>query len=189
MSVAASKTENREELALAYQRLKLMGQAYLSTHEKSSAESPTPEQSPVTARLAVSIFLAGLPETSIVNFKPVQEGDLFGVQVRKPKGIVHIHYLTWDELDTISALLDQFMAVKPGEKASSIRSKVRTLQYACHNFRKEVGILSLTYRDVYALKAAVLGLQVPYYYSRRDYESTLLIVNEAYRKMRSRGLV
>jgi hypothetical protein len=189
MGVVASKAENREEFALAYQRLKQMGQVYLSMRERSGANSQVPEQPLVTARLAVSIFLAGLPETSIANFKPVQEGDLFGVQVRKPKGIIHVHYLTRDELDTISALLDKFMAVKPGQGTFSLRSKVRLLQYEGHSFRKEVGILSLTYRDVYALKAAVLGLQVPFYYSRRDYESALLIVNEAFRKMRSRGLV
>jgi hypothetical protein len=189
MGVVVSKAENREELALAYQRLKQMGQAYLSMREKSGADSPVPEQFLVTARLAVAVFLAGLPDTSIVNFSPVQEGDFFGVQVRKPKGIIHVHYLTRDELDTINTLLARLMAVKPGQRAFSIRSKVRMLQYESHNFRKQVGILSLTYRDVYALKAAVLGLQVPFYYSRRDYESTLLIVNEAYRKMSARGLV
>jgi len=195
MSVTeASKIENREDYAHAYRRLKLMAQAYLSMYEKSIYEkfgtsSPAPEQLLVTTRLAVAVFLAGLPESSIANFSPVQEGDLFGVQVRKPKGTVHIHYLTRDEVETISTLLAKFMAVKPGEKAFSIRSKVRMLQYACHNFRKEAGILSLTYRDVYALKAVALGLQVPYYYSRKDYESTLLIVNEAYKKMGARGLV
>jgi hypothetical protein len=188
MGVVASKAENREELALAYQRLKQMGQVYLSMRERSGADSQVPEQF-VTARLAVAIFLAGLPDTSIINFSPVQEGDFFGVKVRKPKGIVHIHYLTRDELSTISTLLNQFMAVKPGQRAFSIGSKVRMLQYEGHNFRKQVGILSLTYRDVYALKAAVLGLQVPFHYSRRDYESTLLIINEAYRKMSARGLV
>ena len=190
MSVeAVSKIENREEYAQAYRKLKLMGQAYLSMYERSSAESHVPEQLLVTTKLAVAVFLAGLPESSIANFSPVQEGNLFGVQVRKPKGITHVHYLTLDEVETISTLLNSFMAVKPGEKTFSIRSKIRMLQYACHNFRKEVGILSLTYRDVYALKAAFLGVQVPYYYSRKDYESTLLIVNEAYKKMSARGLV
>jgi len=189
MSAAASGTRNREEYAHAYRRLKLMGQAYLSMHEKSAAGSPAAEQLLVTTKLAVTLFLAGLPESSIANFSPVQEGNLFGVQVRKPKGVVHVHYLTWDEADTINTLINRFMAARPGERTFSIRSRIRMLQYACHGFRKEAGILSLTYRDVYALKAAVLGVQLPYHYSRKDYESTLLIVNEAYRKMSARGLV
>jgi hypothetical protein len=158
-------------------------------YERSGAESSVPEQLLVMAKLAVTIFLAGLPVSSIANFSPVQDGNLFGVQVKKPKGITHVHYLTLDEVDTINTLLAKFMAVKPGEKTFSIRSKIRMLQYAGHNFKKEVGILSLTYRDVYALKASFLGVQVPYYYSKKDYESTLLIVNEAYKKMSARGLV
>jgi hypothetical protein len=191
--VEASRVENREVYVQAYRRLKLMGQAYLTIYEKSRREKfgddPSADPMLVTTKLAVTIFLAGLPESSIVNFSPVQDGNLFAVQVKKPKSIIHVHYLTLDEVDTINTLLARLMAVKPGEKTFSIRSKIRMLQYACHDFKKEVGILSLTYRDVYALKAAFLGVQLPYYYSRKDYESTLLIVNEAYRKMGARGLV
>lgn len=186
MTVQEAKPKTQEESA--YQQLKHLAQIYLSTREKL-ATTPRAQYMLLATRLAVAAFLAGLPETVLASFKPVKEGDMFLIEVKKPRGVVHKHYITQEEYINISALLDQYLKQRTSKGRVSVRSMIRMLHYVLHDFKENLGIQALSYRDVYALKAKTLGLELPFRYPRKSYKSTILIINEAYRKMGAPGLV
>jgi hypothetical protein len=164
---------------VAYERLRQIADAYLSVLDAFTTASKRRALTLAAARLALALLLAGLPMTAASSFKPVQRGSLYAVEVRKPRGAVHLHYLTPEEVGEISALLDQLAGLKP----MSGGRLVRVLQRAAWEFRASTG-LAVTHRDVYAIKARALGLKPPYRYSRRRLEQVLADIDSAYRRVR-----
>jgi hypothetical protein len=171
------KPRSSEEVV--YERLRQIADAYLSVLDAFTAASKRRALTLAAARLALALLLAGLPMTAASSFKPVRRGGLYAVEVRKPRGAVHLHYLTPEEVGEISALLNQLAGLKP----VSGGSLVRVLQRAAWEFRASTG-LAVTYRDVYAIKACALGLKPPYRYSRKRLEQVAASIDSAYRRMR-----
>uniref|UniRef100_A0A7C1CEM0 Uncharacterized protein n=1 Tax=Thermofilum adornatum TaxID=1365176 RepID=A0A7C1CEM0_9CREN len=106
----------------------------------------------VASRLAISLFLAGLPMTVANYFEPFQRGDLVVVPVKRPRSFIHEYVVTPEEVRNIRMLIEE------AKKFYSDRSLERVLQDEKKRFLEYAGIENITSLDAYALKLKNLGL-------------------------------
>jgi hypothetical protein len=106
----------------------------------------------IASRVAMHLFLAGLPMTIASYFEPVQRGDLIVVPVKRPRSFIHEYVVTPEELRTIKSLIEEARQLYTRE------SLERVLQDEKKRFLEYAGLENLTPLDAYALKLRNLGL-------------------------------
>ncbi len=130
----------------AYERLKRCAERYLAQYES--------DETGRLMRLAVRLYLAGLPTAVIKDFVPVERSNgLMAVTVVGGKKIPHLYYLTREEAEDI---LSAYKGVKDLYPVGTL---IRRLQALLKTFKEDCGIEGLTWSDVYNLKVMAWGME------------------------------
>jgi hypothetical protein len=129
----------------AYERLKRCAERYLTQFGSDETGN--------LLRLAVRLYLAGLPIAVIRDFSPVERSNgLMAVTVVGGRRIPHLYYLTRGEVEDI---LSAYKSVKD----YPVRTLIRRLQALLQAFKRDCGIEGITWSDVYNLKVLAWSME------------------------------
>jgi len=106
-----------------------------------------------TVRLAIRLFLAGLPCSVIENYKIEERMGVFVVVKETPKHKIE-YLVSKEEVDEIQELLTRLSIYSKG-------ALKRILERRVDEFLRWAGLSGLTFADMYALKLASRGLYEP----------------------------
>jgi integrase len=130
----------------AYERLKRCAERYLTQFGS--------DETGRLMRLAVRLYLAGLPIAVIRDFFPVERSNgLMAVTVVGGRRVPHLYYLTRGEVEDI---LSAYKSVKD---LYPVRTLIRRLQALLQTFKRDCGIEGITWSDVYNLKVLAWGME------------------------------
>jgi len=132
--------------AEAYGRLKKCVERYLGQYKS--------DETGRLMRLAVKLYLAGLPIAVIRDFAPVERSNGFmAVTIVGGRRVPHLYYLTREEVEDILS------AYKDVEGLYPMGTLVRRLQALLKTFKRDCGIEAITWADVYNLKVRAWGME------------------------------
>jgi integrase len=145
--------------AEAYGRLKKCAERYLEQYKN--------DETGRLMRLAVKLFLAGLPMAVIRDFAPVERSNgLMAVTVVGGRSIPHLYYLSREEVEDI---LSEYKGVKDLYPTGTL---IRRLQALVKTFKRDCDLEGLTWVDIYNLKVRAWGMEkftTPKYTEKRLY--------------------
>ncbi|MCI4408364.1 MAG: hypothetical protein JHC26_04685 [Thermofilum sp.] len=129
----------------AYERLKRCAERYLEQYKK--------DETGRLMRLAVKLYLAGLPIAVIKDFSPVERSNgLMGITIVGARSVPHLYYLTREEAEDILS------ASKDVKELYPMGTLIRKLQALLKTFKKDCDIEGLTWADIYNLKVRAWGM-------------------------------